>query len=53
MSIAFVGNTATITFPGLTNARLLPGDYRMTINRLGLTDPAGNNGRAGSRPRER
>ena len=44
---------ATFTFPGVPNARLIDGNYRMTIAAAGVTDAAGrlldgdNNGSAG------
>ncbi len=42
LSYASATNTATVTFPGLTNSLLPDANYRATLIASGITDPAGN-----------
>jgi hypothetical protein len=42
MSLAYLTNVATFTFPGQSSARLPDGNYRATLVAAGITDIAGN-----------
>src|SRR5205823_5589370 len=42
MSISFSGNTATVTFPGLTNGVLDDGNYHLSIAASGVSDTMGS-----------